>query len=313
MKAVLIKILAIVLLSAAVIGLDYIHIEQSAHTNPYSDGYIKDTNISAVGQEKPLPNNNLNPESLVDLNSSVKGVPVLMYHHIGDYPARADKVRRDLTVSVKDFTEQIQYLKDAGFHTITTTELYDYVLGKFILPPKPVIITLDDGYKDAFENAVPILVNAGMRGVFAVITQYPVGYPDYANWDLIKASFDQGMEIIPHTQNHIDLKNKKYSYDAKKQELQGSVKDIQEHLNFTPTTLVFPYGNYDQISLDILKEIGIKIAFTTKGGLFSKDTDLLTEPRVRVHGQETIERFASSLGKPELSLLNKLADKKPAQ
>lgn len=224
----------------------------------------------------------------------LKGIPVLMYHRVGSLPPRPDRIRRDLTVSPEEFKKQIEYLKTEGYQSITTFELSQALKGNFHLPAKPIIITFDDGYQAAFENAVPVLLKNGMRGVFAVITKYP-GLDDYASWQTISEAHNMGMEIIPHTQTHIDLKNKKYNRAQRFSEIQQSILDIQNNLGSKPVAFVYPYGNYTDDAQDILKASGIEIAFTTKLGLFNSDRDLLLEPRVRVHGVEDIHRFESIL------------------
>lgn len=241
-----------------------------------------------------LPEDNAPDSSLDQLQPQPNGVPVLMYHHVGDLPPKADKLRRDLTVSATDFSAQLDSLQSQGFHSITTAQLYDWVQGKAKLPSKPVVLTFDDGYKDTFANAVPVLIAHHMQGVFAIITLYQ-SFPDYADWPTISLAKDQGMEIIPHTQTHIDLRNRHYSHDARVQEIDGSIQAIQEHLGYTPVAFVYPYGNYNDDAVQILKDSPIKIAFTTHFGLFKKDSDLLLEPRVRVHGVEDIKKFEAIL------------------
>ena len=86
------------------------------------------------------------------------GIPVLNYHQINDRDHNA------LTVSTEQFAAQMQYLTDNGYHTITGEELADALDGKIELPDNPVLITFDDGYRDNYKNAFPILGIFGVRG-----------------------------------------------------------------------------------------------------------------------------------------------------
>lgn len=244
-----------------------------------------------LGRQEPKQPSSVPTTDIEKANfEKLKGIPVLMYHRIGSLPPRPDRIRRDLTVSPANFAKQIAYLKTEGYQSVTTFELSQALKGGFLLPEKPIIITFDDGYQGALENAVPVLLENGMRGVFAIITKYP-GLDDYASWQTISEANKMGMEIIPHTQTHIDLKNKKYNHAQRLSEIQDSISDIQSNLGTKPVAFVYPYGNYTDDAQDILRASGIEIAFTTKFGLFSSDSNLLLEPRVRVHGVEDIHKF----------------------
>ncbi|MDU6902812.1 MAG: polysaccharide deacetylase family protein [Veillonella sp.] len=75
------------------------------------------------------------------------GVPVLNYHQINDEKHSA------LTLHVDQFKEQMEYLHNHGYNTITLNQLYDYLQNGSDLPEKPIVITFDDGYVDNYEHA----------------------------------------------------------------------------------------------------------------------------------------------------------------
>ncbi|MBU6447774.1 polysaccharide deacetylase family protein [Patescibacteria group bacterium] len=258
-----------------------------------NDIWTAESNLAVSQIIQNEPETNPPGSNIADLQNQ-PGIPVLMYHHVGPLPTHPDRIRKDLTVSVADFTAQMDYLKANGFKTVTTQQLYDWTKGRFVMPDKPIVLTFDDGYTDTFNNAVPVLASRGMSGVFGIITEFP-GLPDYASWDQIKAAQQAGMEIVPHTRTHIDLKNKHYTHQDRISQIQGSFDDIKSHLGTTPVAFIFPYGTYNSDALQILKDSPAKIAFTTHFGLFSMKNDLLLEPRVRVHGVEDLARFKSTL------------------
>ncbi len=85
-------------------------------------------------------------------------VPILMYHYISANPhAPGDPLRTRLSVSPAQFAQQLAYLHLAGYTTITLDDLVDALYMRSSLPPKPVILTFDDGYADFFTNAYPLL------------------------------------------------------------------------------------------------------------------------------------------------------------
>jgi len=227
-------------------------------------------------------------------------LPILMYHHIGNPPPNPGKIRMDLTVPVENFKEQVKWLKDNGYHSIKFSDLYGYTLGKTKLPAKPVILSFDDGYQDAFDNAIPALKEQGMIGSFAIITQYPAthsGTNFYVDWNEIKAAQDQGMEIVSHTQDHFDGKNPKYSESFILSNLKGSIADIQTHLGFTTNILIYPYGRYTPKYIKLAEEAGFKLGITVHSGNAVNLDNLMEIPRVRVHNSTTLESFAKMMQK----------------
>ncbi|MCL5775084.1 MAG: polysaccharide deacetylase family protein, partial [Patescibacteria group bacterium] len=222
-------------------------------------------------------------------------LPILMYHHIGNPPPNPGKIRIDLTVSVENFRQQVKWLKDNGYTSVKFSDLYNYSVGKARLPAKPVILSFDDGYQDAFDNAVPALREQGMVGSFAIITQYPAthsGTNFYADWDEIKAAYSQGMEIVSHTQDHFDRQNPKYNEKFISDNLKGSIADIQNHLGLATNVLIYPYGRYTPKYLKLAEEAGFKIGITVHSGNIVDLNNLMEVPRVRVHNSTSLEKFA---------------------
>ena len=64
------------------------------------------------------------------------GIPVLMYHKIGDDKDNDAVIREDL------FREQMKFLKDNGYNPLTMDQLYEYVVNGAAVPEKPVGVTL---------------------------------------------------------------------------------------------------------------------------------------------------------------------------
>src|SRR5579864_2042437 len=93
-------------------------------------------------------------------------LPILMYHHVGSLPQNADATTKDLTVPAQNFLQQVKWLSDNGYHSVSLEDIYLYTHGQFQMPSKPVIFSFDDGYTDVFQNAVPVLKQYGYSGSF---------------------------------------------------------------------------------------------------------------------------------------------------
>lgn len=103
-------------------------------------------------------------------------VPVLMYHHISDENVS------DTVISPEAFRAHMEAIREAGYHTVSVQELYDYVYFGTPLPENPICITLDDGYSSNYTIAWPILQELDMKAtVFAIGTS--VGHSFYKSTD----------------------------------------------------------------------------------------------------------------------------------
>jgi peptidoglycan/xylan/chitin deacetylase (PgdA/CDA1 family) len=239
---------------------------------------------------------NFQPQNAPDLSGKYINLPILMYHHIGDVPAESenDALRLGLTVSLKNFEEQVAWLKSSGFNSITLQNLLDYTTGKFTMPNNPVILTFDDGYEDAILNAPPILKKYDFVGSFAVITQFSgikYGSNIYATWQQIKQAKNAGMEIVSHTQDHFDGTNIKYEDGFVLRNLKSSRQDIKDNLGVDTPVLVYPFGNYDERLIGFAKEAGYQMGVAINDSKRVHLDKLFEIPRLRVNGGATISGF----------------------
>lgn len=221
-------------------------------------------------------------------------VPILMYHHVGGLPAGADAITTDLTVPASAFAEQVNWLKSQGFNTITLHDLFEYSLGKFKMPTKPLIFTFDDGYSDVFENAIPALTQYGYVGSFGIITAkvgHVEGNNTYATWDQIKSASDSGMEIVSHTNSHFDGTNPKYSLAYERDDIAQSLKELKSHLNTSTNILIYPYGHYNEQYRQAMHAAGVVMGVTEIHSADVNLSDLDEVPRLRVHGRESLTTF----------------------
>ncbi len=219
-------------------------------------------------------------------------VPILMYHHVGSVPEKADAVRRGLTVSPEEFEQQVKWIKDQGYESISLEDLYNFSQKNGELPKKPVIFTFDDGYSDVFENAIPILKKHGYTGSFAIITRWPgdtQGTNQYATWQQIAAAHDEGMEIVSHTQDHFDAKDPKYKPDFIQNNLYGSYQDIQEHLGTTTNILIYPYGHYNTQYIQLARKAGFSMGITVHEGNRVNLDNMMEVPRIRVNHNQNMK------------------------
>jgi len=221
-------------------------------------------------------------------------VPILMYHYISDPPRGADEVRRDLSLPGPDFELQLRYLANESYQSITMQDLIRHIQRGAPLPPKPVLLTFDDGYKDAFTVAFPLLKKYGFTGTFFIFTK-PINEEnrEYLSWQEVELMSAAGMEIGSHSYSHPDLR--KLSGDALHREIVGSKEDIEAHIQRPVLFFCYPSGAYDNRVVQAVSEAGYWGAVTTRQGANHSGANRLTLQRVRVHGEAGLERFDALL------------------
>lgn len=222
------------------------------------------------------------------------GVPVLMYHHVGELPESPDSVRKSLTVSVTDFESQVKWLREQGYNTVTLEQLYLYTQKQFVLPSKPIVFSFDDGYEDVFVNAVPVLTSHGFVGSFAIISDF-AGKEGYASWQQITDAQNLGMEIVSHTSDHFDGHDtKKYNEDFVYNNLIKSKAVLAEH-GITTRILIYPFGHFTENYIKQAKRAGFVMGLTVSYGTIIPADNLMQSPRIRVSGGQSLERFIELL------------------
>jgi len=183
-------------------------------------------------------------------------VPALMYHRIG--PALRG-TNRELTLSPAQFERQIRWLAKLGYVGIRPSDWVNWCKSGSPLPPKPVLITIDDGYADLCDYALPILRCYGFSAVVYVVTDQ-IGGTNL--WDQKTGSAPipimaaeqirywsaNGIEFGCHTRTHPDLTT--IAGAELEREIVGSRDDLEAILGSRPVSFAYPFGMYNQESAD---------------------------------------------------------------
>ena len=222
-------------------------------------------------------------------------VPIMMYHYISEPPEDADVYRVDLSVTPEDFRAQLQYLVDNGYEAIDLYDLSLAIVNKRELPPKPVIITLDDGYRDNYENAFPILKEMGLTATFFIPTDFiDKGDPNYMTWEMVEEMAEAGMRPESHSKTHPDLRDQERDFLV--WEILGSQETLEAHIGYRPRYFAYPGGRYDEAVIEVLDEIGVWGAVVTAGGKWHGFNDRFEWTRIRIRNTTTLEELADLVG-----------------
>jgi len=214
-------------------------------------------------------------------------VPILMYHYIRNDQNPRDPVGENLSVSPALFAQQMQYLSSHDYTPITLDKLAAIFAGKAHAPAKPIVLTFDDGYKDLFTTAFPILRRHGFHAVSFVITGF-VGWHGYVSWKDIKHMQASGLiSFEAHTVHHTYLPA--VSYQQALDELTTSKKTLQAETGSPVNFLAYPDGATDATIESAVQKAGYVGALGTwfaKAGEISFDM-----PRVRIPGGISLADF----------------------
>jgi len=234
-------------------------------------------------------------------------VPILIYHHFApDLPS--DPQQASISVTTSAFDDQLGWLADNGYTSITVAELYNAFYYDLPLPAKPIILVFDDGYSEVYQLAFPLLKQHGFGATIATITG-AVDQPNYLTWDQIEEMSDWGEEFVSHSVTHGNLAA--MSRDDLRKELGDSRQALEEKLGRPMQFFVYPYGepfingsdDARRLVLDVLRETGYLGALTTSSGPPYVSVQKADAPyqlhRIPVSGGEALPRFVAALTAPQ--------------
>ena len=212
-------------------------------------------------------------------------VPILTYHSI-------DKTGSIISTSPDKFRSQMQHLRNKRFNIISLNDIVTHIREDSTLPSRSVAITFDDGFKNFYAVAYPILKEYGFSATIFLVPGYcgknnqwdgqPNEIPilDLLDWNEIGEMANNGIEFGAHTMHHSDLS--KLSIDQAHQEIVDSKLVIQRHIEKDVFFFAYPYG----IMTEKIRRIAIKQYFgacSTQLGLVSQQSDIYCLPRIDMY------------------------------
>ncbi len=232
--------------------------------------------------------------SIVPFGSQALGLPILMYHYVRPLPSiRTDYLGYRLSVAPADFEAQMDLLHAQGYHPVNFNHVRDYFAGTAALPSKPVVITLDDGYRDLYTAAYPVLRAHGFTAVAYIVPNF-VGQPAYVTQSQILEMDRDGIEIASHTMSHANLA--RMSYGAAIYELSQSKRWLEQLVGHPVLDFAYPSGQFTQQTVVAVEQSGYGTAVTEQISTPHTMADRYRWGRVRVGGGESLQDFAASLG-----------------
>ena len=238
--------------------------------------------------------------STYDLQRPIRGgtwLPILMYHYVRDV-SPSDRVGWTLSVSPADFRKQVTWLSEHGYTPVTMREADLILAGQRTAPERPVALTFDDGYRDFYTNAAPILRAVGFTATNYIPTAL-VGGSNYMTWAEIQDLDAEGFEMAAHSETHTDVS--KVSLDRAKLEIFGSKSELETRLGHPVVDWAFPYGGFNLPTIELLRQAGYWSATTTQPGAWHDARHLLYLTRVRMGGPAELSSLVAGVTAPSTS------------
>lgn len=219
-----------------------------------------------------------------------RAVPILEYHVVGTAPA--DAPFPELYVRRSSFVVQLQWLRRHGFQPVSLRRVYEYWKYGYALPPRPVVLSFDDGYPEDFTNVRPLLLRRNWPAVLNLAVQNVLDRK--LTIPQLRTMVREGWEVDAHTMTHVDLTT---VYGAQlRYQVAGSRRWIRRRLHVPVAFFCYPSGRYDAGVLRAVRAAGFLGATTENQGAASPRDGLLTLDRLRVNGSDSLASFAAKLG-----------------
>lgn len=222
-------------------------------------------------------------------------IPVLMYHNVLS-DTENKRMRNSNIITEVEFTKQMDYLRQNGFHTLTLQELERFLYNKCFLPEKSVVLTFDDGYLGNLTYAYPVLKGHHMKAAIAVMPHLLQAENRKVPKEVQTFSLQQfsGKEDVFSLVSHTDeLHDKKNGIALIKVLPEETVyQDIRNSKEFLRTDyLVYPYGEYNERTIRIVQRAGYKMAFGMSEGYVHQGDNPFHLRRIYVYRGMPLSEF----------------------
>ena len=229
---------------------------------------------------------------------------VLCYHGVTKRADRHPDDRFGLHVREDRFRAHLDYLQ-RHYQVISFRDYLNAREGKLKLPDYSAVITFDDGHRNFYTAAAPLLESCQMTAVMFLISNRVITNDapakawcetddqDYLSWTEVRELMTRGFEFGSHTCSHQKLPQ--ISADDAERELRDSKTTIENYVAADGLPLAYPYGmTTDQIALRAAA-VGYSCAFTTETGFNHWTTPLFKLHRTLIGDNDDIPAFAARM------------------
>jgi peptidoglycan/xylan/chitin deacetylase (PgdA/CDA1 family) len=215
-------------------------------------------------------------------------IPIILYHRIAVSP-----INSDYYVPPEHFAEQMKLLHDWGYATITTQMLVMAIQEGIALPPRPILITFDDGTRSIYDSAFPVMQKYGFTGVAYIVNNYMDSQDQiYMRPEQVKELAAAGWEVGSHSLSHIDLT---HFPERQRNEIVESRERLESELGVPVLSFAYPFGALDGPTVDYVHYAGYIAAMGLGPTVDQGIGNLFNLQRRDIKGSYDLRLFASFL------------------
>jgi len=232
-------------------------------------------------------------------------IPILMYHSVSENLFAKKHQYYQINTLPHIFAQQMKWLHEAGYQTMSLSQLRENMeIGT--VPPKTVVITFDDGYQDFVIDAFPALHRYGFTATVFLATGRIQDTPariegvDYLTWREVSELHAEGIEFGSHTVSHPDLRS--LGPEEIDYEICFSKETIEDHLGIAVNSFSYPFAfpeedrTFTRFLEDLLKNYGFTSGVSTVLGRAENNDSRFFLPRLPINSWDDYPLFRAKLG-----------------
>lgn len=211
-----------------------------------------------------------------------------------------------ISTSADVFRRQVKHLSEAGYSSLSLRDLVTSLKDGRSLPEKPIVLTFDDGFRNFYTHAFPVLNEYGFCATVFLVTDFCGKYNDWGgnpsdfprsellSWSEIKELNDAGIEFGSHTKTHPDLT--KLTPAEAEDEIVASKSAIEDALGHDTVTFAYPFGRFNDSVKDIAAD-NFGASCSVRLGKISPQSDFSSLERIDAYylkKQSTLEMLPSA-------------------
>ncbi len=202
---------------------------------------------------------------------------VVIYHHVSETSPKST------SVTPEQFAEHLQLIEELGLEVVPLPKIVNAIKAGEPVPNNWLAITFDDGFRNVYENALPMLKER--KWPFTVFVNPDMVKPSklYMSWDELKELTNHGGDIMNHTLAHENLVQDGLTLEQIEQNILSAEQQIKENIGHNYKTLAYPFGEYNDAIKAILKKHGF-VGFAQHSGAINETSDLLALTRFPANG-----------------------------
>ena len=234
----------------------------------------------------------------------MSGIPILLYHSVG---SDMSGPLAPYTTSPADFRDQMAWIANEGYTTLTVADYASMLLGHQRLPDRPLLITFDDGLADFLDNALPVLSSHGHACTMFVTTGVTwhtrpraLGGRPTLSWSQVAALPDSGVEVGAHSHDHLQLDLLPAPRVAS--QLRVCKDKLEQNIQAEVTSFAYPHGYNKATTRLLVQQAGFSSACAVKNQLSHRNDHRWALARIMLTTDQSVPYLRHALNDAGLRL-----------